>query len=133
MTTETAPTRHRFARPQNGCVSCGLDFGSLSAFEKHRVGKHEHVFSAEHPDGRRCLTVAELEAKDFRTDIHGRWRTPIKEGQQADWSKIRSAGKSSADFEQAAAHIRAGDTAGLATHVGRNRRSRAAAAAAQSA
>lgn len=35
-----------------------------------------------------------------------------------------------ADFEQAAAHIRAGDTARLATHVGRNRRSRAEAAAA---
>jgi len=34
-----------------------------------------------------------------------------------------------ADFEQAAALIRAGDTAGLATHVGRNRRSRAEAAA----
>jgi predicted transcriptional regulator len=35
-----------------------------------------------------------------------------------------------ADFEQAAAHIRAGDTAALASHVGRNRRSRAEAAAA---
>jgi predicted transcriptional regulator len=35
-----------------------------------------------------------------------------------------------ADFEQAAAHIRAGDTTALAAHVGRNRRSRAEAAAA---
>lgn len=40
-----------------------------------------------------------------------------------------------ADFEQAAALIRSGDSAGLAQHVGRNRRDRAeaAAAAAQSA
>jgi hypothetical protein len=37
----------------NYCRACRQDFGSLSAFDAHRVGKHEYVWSPEQEDGRR--------------------------------------------------------------------------------
>ena len=50
----------------NQCGACGLDFGSLTAFDKHRVGRHE-------PLERRCLTLEELEQKGFVQNHYGRW------------------------------------------------------------
>ena len=52
----------------NQCGACGLDFGSLTAFDKHRVGRHE-------PLERRCLTLEELEAGGFVQNAYGRWTT----------------------------------------------------------
>ena len=62
--------------PLNQCATCGLDFASLSAFDAHRVGKYAYEWSPEHPDGRRCLTEAELRERSFTTDKRGRWRRP---------------------------------------------------------
>jgi hypothetical protein len=67
----------------NLCRACGLDFGSVSAFDAHRVGRHEYTFSeglsldAPREDGRRCLSVEELEAKSWGQDSRGRWRQPV--------------------------------------------------------
>jgi hypothetical protein len=52
----------------NVCGACGLDFGSVQAFDLHRVGKHE-------PLTRRCLTLEELAAKGFVQNHYGRWTT----------------------------------------------------------
>jgi hypothetical protein len=60
----------------NLCRACRQDFGSVSAFDNHRTGKHGYPWSPEHEDGRRCLETGELEAKGWRQDKQGRWRTP---------------------------------------------------------
>lgn len=71
----------------NECGACGLDFGSISAFDAHRVGKHEHLLSADHVDGRRCLTAGEIGDAGWKQDTRGRWRlpgdSPWKKGSEA--------------------------------------------------
>lgn len=68
----------------NFCRSCKQDFGSVSAFDGHRTGKHAYTYvegydlEPRREDGRRCLDSAELEAKGWAVDAHGRWRTPAK-------------------------------------------------------
>ena len=72
-------------RWSNGCSSCGEDFGSVTAFDGHRVGKHGYTYSEGvkmepmREDGRRCLTRSELAAKGWARDRHLRWRTPGRE------------------------------------------------------
>jgi hypothetical protein len=62
------------------CDACHEDFGSLSAFDAHRVGRHGYSLTEglrrEPPveDGRRCLAPWELEAAGWARDQHGRWR-----------------------------------------------------------
>lgn len=58
------------------CCSCLEMFGSSTAFDMHRVGKHAYLASPEQPDGRRCLTPEEMEAREMRKDVKGRWRSP---------------------------------------------------------
>jgi hypothetical protein len=64
----------------NLCRSCGLDFGSVSAFDAHRVGKHayklEQGLALGLDDGRRCLTSDELTQRGWTRDSRGRWRRP---------------------------------------------------------
>jgi len=70
----------------NLCRACGLDFGSVQAFDRHRVGVHEYTYSegvAMDPireDGRRCLSLAEIESMrerdgsvTFQVNAKGRW------------------------------------------------------------
>lgn len=58
----------------NLCRSCGEDFGSVSAFDAHRIGKHDYLYSDEHPDGRRCLSVEEMESSErFTRNGRDRW------------------------------------------------------------
>jgi hypothetical protein len=57
----------------NVCGDCSLDFGSLRAFGKHRVGKHAYDYSDDRPDGRRCLTTDELGRAGFAQNSRGRW------------------------------------------------------------
>lgn len=50
----------------NLCRSCGQDFGSLEAFDAHRVGPHD--------GDRRCLTLDEMTADGrFERNRYGRW------------------------------------------------------------
>jgi hypothetical protein len=58
------------------CTTCKEDFGGVTAFDLHRVGKHEYLFSEEHPDGRRCLSSEEMLEKKMKLDKYGRWRAP---------------------------------------------------------
>jgi hypothetical protein len=65
----------------NLCEACGEDFGSITAFDNHRVGTHAYTFSMHDPgrlDGRRCLSVIEVKALGWNKDGNGRWRTPPK-------------------------------------------------------
>lgn len=63
----------------NLCRGCRQDFGSVTAFDAHRVGKHAFLYDEDHPDGRRCLDTEELSALGWKQDQHGRWRTPASE------------------------------------------------------
>jgi hypothetical protein len=66
----------------NLCRACGLDFGSVSGFDAHQVGRHEYTFAEgmrmdpPREDGRRCLDTEELEAYGWHRDRQGRWRQP---------------------------------------------------------
>lgn len=68
----------------NECGACGQDFGSVAAFDEHRVGEHDYLFSEgvqmEPPryDGRRCLDVSEMEARGFHRDRWNRWALPAE-------------------------------------------------------
>lgn len=63
----------------NLCTACGLDFGSVSAFDKHRAGKHEYTFKEglyrDPPveDGRRCLDEDEMRAQGFALSARNLW------------------------------------------------------------
>jgi hypothetical protein len=61
----------------NLCRACGEDFGSVSAFDVHRVGVHAYLFSPERPDGRRCLSTPEMLARGFLPNSRGRWSTSV--------------------------------------------------------
>lgn len=64
----------------NLCRSCGEKFGSVSAFDRHRVGKHAFTFTEglrmdpPREDWRRCLDTDELALAGWNRDSYGRWR-----------------------------------------------------------
>ena len=66
----------------NVCGLCKLDFGSVTAFDQHKVGVHAYTLaeglrmSPPREDGRRCKDTDELTAAGWKPDRHGRWRTP---------------------------------------------------------
>jgi hypothetical protein len=62
----------------NQCSACGADFTSVRLFDGHRIGVHEYESSPERPDGRRCLTLLEMQAKGWEKDARGRWLDPAK-------------------------------------------------------
>ncbi len=89
----------------NLCTVCTLDFGSVSAFDRHRVGVHEYTFAQgakmEPPryDGRRCLSVSEMEAltdkngsPTFAKNARGTWSMGRSvEGASEATAKLREA------------------------------------------
>ena len=77
----------RWTGPMNICTTCGDDFGSVSAFDAHRVGTYLQTGATEYtgpladwnPDlGRRCLTATELLERGWKRDGRGRWRQSSK-------------------------------------------------------
>ena len=52
------------------CGACKLYFGSVYAFDKHRVGGH---------GDRGCLPLSSLVQNGWREDDKGFWRTPRRE------------------------------------------------------
>ena len=63
----------------NLCTTCGLDFGSVSAFDAHRKGDYAGIRSSSFPEGRYCLHRSELEELGWKQDKRGKWRQPISE------------------------------------------------------
>jgi hypothetical protein len=63
----------------NLCRSCGQDFGSVSAFDRHRVGRHAYTFSEglrfdpPRENGRRCRDEDELRTAGMELDQRRRW------------------------------------------------------------
>jgi hypothetical protein len=63
----------------NLCCSCGVDFASVAAFDRHRVGRHAFTFSEglrlspSRVDGRRCRDAGEMAAAGMKADRRFRW------------------------------------------------------------
>jgi hypothetical protein len=63
---------------------CGADFGSVTLFDAHRVGRHEYTFSEgfeldpPREDGRRCLDPDEMFAKGWALNDRSRWVDPVR-------------------------------------------------------
>ena len=74
----------------NLCGACGVDFASVAAFDRHRVGRHAYSFlegmHLEPPqeDGRRCLDEGEMRQAGMEVDARGRWHVT------ADVERIRA-------------------------------------------
>ena len=60
----------------NYCTTCGADFGGVTAFDKHRVGKHAFLCTPDRLDGRRCLTTEEMLGLGMYINAQGRWSQP---------------------------------------------------------
>jgi hypothetical protein len=63
----------------NLCRSCGCDFASVSAFDRHRAGSYVYTFveglelDPPREDGRRCLDADEMLDAGMALDVRGRW------------------------------------------------------------
>jgi hypothetical protein len=61
----------------NLCTACRRDFSSVSAFDRHRIGKHSHDFveglRLGFEDGRRCLDEDEMRSAGMALGRRGRW------------------------------------------------------------
>ncbi|HST13264.1 MAG TPA: hypothetical protein VLJ44_00260 [Gaiellaceae bacterium] len=63
----------------NLCTACGEDFSSVSAFDRHRIGKHAYTYTEglgmnpEHHDGRRSMDEAEMRAAGMDPNARGWW------------------------------------------------------------
>lgn len=85
----------------NICRSCGVDFSSVSAFDRHRVGRHVYTLSEglrldpPHEDGRRCLDADEIRAVGMELDRRGRWCI-TRDVEQARSLRIRAESASEA-------------------------------------
>lgn len=50
------------------CASCGEHFNSISVFDRHRVGEWQNRGAR-----RRCLTVAQMQAREWSRNAGGFW------------------------------------------------------------
>lgn len=72
----TSPTKNRGrvslspGSMRNQCPSCGLLFGGLTGFDKHRTGAYGT------PSGRRCMTPDEMRKVGLRPGPGGYWSRP---------------------------------------------------------
>jgi hypothetical protein len=46
----------------------------VDAFDTHRVGTHEYLWSPDREDGRRCLDAEEMKSRGMSQNDMGRWQ-----------------------------------------------------------
>ena len=69
----------------NQCAGCLQGFGSMGAFEAHRVGPFGTGPKGTSPD-RKCLTVDEMSSLGWKRDLRGFWHTEAPEGRPNHWN-----------------------------------------------
>lgn len=96
----------------NRCRACNEDFGSVTAFDAHRVGSHDYTDSESlrmesmREDGRRCLDADEMEARSFVRNKRGRWSiSPYLTGGLIH-SPVGAGAPASADMDEIAQVLR---------------------------
>lgn len=65
--------RPRPDRPRNWCSCYGEDFSSVRAYDRHRTGSDESLWSLNNEHGRRCMDAGEVRAVGMNLDGRGRW------------------------------------------------------------
>ena len=85
--TGNGTPRRKLRGDRNQCAACEEYFNSTHAFTKHRVGSFE-------PDTRRCLTVAEMEAKTFSKTQDDYWLCPVSPKDRERLNRIRTSSRS---------------------------------------
>ena len=68
---------------RNQCPTCQEYFNSSTTFDQHRVGSFE-------PDTRRCLTVAEMQVKNFGKTNDDFWLCPVSLKDRERLNSLRS-------------------------------------------
>jgi hypothetical protein len=77
---------------QGNGVGCGENFGSVAAFDAHRVGVHEYTYSEglqmnpPREDGRRCLSASEIENRKLADPLAGADRPEFARNKYGSWS-----------------------------------------------
>jgi hypothetical protein len=80
----------------NLCTACELDFASVSAFDRHRVGSHAYDFpegldfDPPREDGRRCLDEQEMSESGMEKNARGRWSLPTTSQDEARFARLRN-------------------------------------------
>ena len=75
----------------NLCCSCKTDFGSVAAFDKHRIGRHAYTHAEglktwpARDDGRRCMDTDEMTDAGMEVNAHGRWAITADAARIAEW------------------------------------------------
>ena len=77
--------KRRLRGDRNQCPTCQAFFKSSKAFDRHRVG----VIGIS----RRCLTPAEMQARDFGKTTDGFWCSPVTAKDRERLNHIRARGK----------------------------------------
>ena len=75
--------RRKLSGDRNQCPACHEYFNSSTAFDQHRVGSFE-------PDTRRCLTVAEMQVKNFGKTNDDFWLCPVSLKDRERLNSLRS-------------------------------------------
>lgn len=84
MTIRRSENTKKLTGQRNQCPTCLEFFNTNSGFDKHRTGDHTH-------GKRRCLSVAEMEAKGMKLNAGGFWIQPVRESSRAALAKMRIA------------------------------------------
>lgn len=82
----------RLRGDRNQCPTCREFFKSSKAFDQHRVG----VIGIS----RRCLTTAEMEARNFGRTIDAFWCCPIASKDRERLNRIRGYGKAKQEAKE---------------------------------
>lgn len=56
------------------CAACGLYFTGTREFDRHRTGSYAEI--RQRNGSRRCMSLEELEARDWRMTERGFWMQP---------------------------------------------------------
>jgi hypothetical protein len=71
------------------CTGCGEFFNSATTFDGHRVGAYA---PKNRPNTRRCLAVAEMQAKGWLLNGAGFWISETRSGRQQRRGHTRRSG-----------------------------------------
>ena len=78
-------TRRKLKGDRNQCCACDEYFNSSKAFDQHRTGSFN--------GNRRCLTVVEMQAKNFGKTKDDFWLCPVSPKDRERLNRIRTKSK----------------------------------------
>ncbi len=88
--------RRKLRGDRNQCCACDEYFNSIKAFDQHRTG----LFNGT----RRCLTIVEMQAKNFRKTKDDFWLCPVSPKDRERLNRIRTKSKKPAPITTVTQH-----------------------------